>query len=74
MQHKNYLTEEQFDLMNNIELDCLDLDYQYDEYLRSMENMKEAISHHFWNEKVARNGMTYGQIQQLNDLELTLSR
>jgi len=70
---KNYLTDYEFDLLTEEQLDVLDLDYQYNQF-RQMEDAKEALSHHFWNERIARNGMTYGHIQQLNDLELTLSK
>lgn len=54
-------------------LDVLDLDYQYDLFM-SNEDMKEAMSHLFWNQRVSMNGMTYGRIQELNNLEMELER
>jgi hypothetical protein len=70
---KNYLSELEFDLMTDDELDVLDLDYQYEQF-KAKEEAKQVIADYSWNNRIAMNGMTYGQIQQLNDLELTLSR
>jgi hypothetical protein len=73
MGYKNYLSDYEFDLMTEAQLDVLDFDYQYEQF-KAKEEAKTIIADYSWNNRIAMNGMTYGQIQQLNDLEITLSR
>jgi hypothetical protein len=73
MGNKNVYTDYELNLILDEQLDVLDLDYQYEQF-RTLEDAKESLAHHFWSQRIAKNGMTYGQIQQLNDLELTLSK
>lgn len=67
MNQKMYLNDYEYDLMSDVELDCLDCDYQYQQYLNSKEEAKERLARYSFNEKISRCGMTYGQIEELNN-------
>jgi len=51
---RTYLDDYSFDLMTEEELDVF-------------ENAKERITQNSWNERTAMCGMTYGQIEELNN-------
>lgn len=62
---KNYLSELEFDLMTEEQLDALDLDYQYEQW-KTKEEAKTKLADYSWNNTIAKNGLTYAQIEQLN--------
>lgn len=55
------------------QVDVLDMDYQYELFM-SQDDMKEVLSHYSWNQRVSLNGMTYGRIEELNNLQMELER
>lgn len=55
------------------QVDVLDMDYQYELFM-SQDDMKEVLSHYSWNQRVAMNGMTYGRIEELNNLQMILEQ
>jgi hypothetical protein len=61
----NYISAEQFDLMMEDELDALDLDYQYETWKSKNKDIERLIQYE-WDNRVSQNGMTYGQINELN--------
>ena len=41
---KDYLTDEEFDLLFEDEIDALDLDYQYEQYIEEKSAMEAEIA------------------------------
>jgi hypothetical protein len=51
--------------MTEEQLDALDFDYGYEEF-RSKELAKDRLAQYSWDERVSKCGMTYLQLEQLN--------
>ena len=66
MKLKDYITDYEYDLMSEVELDCLDCDYQYEQF-REQELAKTRLADYSFDSRIAMNGMTYGQIEVLNN-------
>lgn len=66
MKLKDYISDYEYDLMSDVELDCLDCDYQYEQY-KKQELAKTRLADYSFDSRIAMNGMTYRQIDDLNN-------
>jgi len=71
--NNRYLNDYEFDLMTEQQLDAWDFDFGYEQF-RAKELAKDTLAQYSWDERVSKCGMTYFQLEQLNNLEQKLSR
>lgn len=65
--NRDYISAEKFDYMNDVELDVLDFDYNYQPTNLTKEDCINRLADHSYYSKTAMNGMSYEFIQLLND-------